>query len=291
MSAEQAPARALGTRELVDAPVGFIREHFKLLAGIALIGDAVGIIPGIIYQALSGGQPPDLLTQTEEFGRFMALTYGTVATQHLIWLVPTLALYAAVAALLDGRRPAAGEVYGVALTPRLYFTYLQRLALIAMGLLCCGVPSVAAGALLALLAPVMIHEGLGGLKAIKRAYHLVWFNPSGRFVGSTLFAVMAAGAVYLTLSAALNTAAALPSALWGFMEGFSMAAEGRTPFSEPAPLAVVIFGTALGLGARVLLDLYPAVAFTLLYREVVSRHEGEDLEAAIRGRLGDGDGG
>ena len=183
------------------------------------------------------------------------------------------------------------DSYQVATAPRVYFTYLLQGVLILLGftvgLLGCGLPGVAAALLFSLLAPVMFHEDRRGMDALGRSYELVRENPSGTFWGSTLCAALVTGGVYFGLSMAINTMAALPSTLWTATELFSSAVEGTPPIGMVLPLWLVVLGAVLGVCAQSVVSLYPAVAFTMLYREVIRRRRGDDLAEAIRARLGD----
>jgi len=279
----------IGLREILDAPVHFLRENFKPLVSIAVVGEAVAVIPIIIYQLVAGGQTPDL-TVPSEFGVYMALTYSAVGTQWLIRLLPALALYYAVKQLLDGEgAPSVGAAYQAATTPRIYFTYVLQGMIILLGFtvgsICCGAPGIAAAVLFSLLAPVMFHEGRGWMDALGRSYDLVWTNPSKKFVGSTVFAALIAGTVYFGVSMAINTMAALPSTIWTATEMFANAAAGASPTALSVPIWLVLVGAVLGVCAQSVVSLYPAVAFTMLYREVIRRRDGDDLAAAIQERL------
>lgn len=285
-----APAQPLGVREILDAPVQLIRAHFRALILVALAGEALAAVPILVYQAVSGGETPDL-TAPSELGRFLVLTYGAVGAQWLVRILPTLALYEAVRRLLDGEPVSVGEAYAAALDPRSYFTYVLRGALVGAGFLLCGVPGVIAACLFALLGPALVHEGLGWTGALQRSYELVWDNPSGRLAGSTLSAVLIAGVVFTALSFAINTIAALPGTVWTMVEVFSSASQGAAPTAYVAPAWLVLIGSGLGVVAQSVVDLYPAAVFTLIYREARRRREGGDIEAALKARLGEEPGG
>jgi len=279
----------IGLREILDAPIHFLREHFKPLISIAVVGQGVAVVPIIVYQIVSGGQTPDL-TVPSKLGGYLALTYSAVGTQWLIQILPTLALYYAVKQIMDGREaPSIGEAYQAATVPRHYFTYVIQGSIILIGFtvgaLCCGLPGMAAAVLFCLLAPVMFHEDRGWMDALNRSYQLVWENPSGKFVGSTAFAALIAGTVYIGLSTAISTLAAMPSTVWTMTEMFSGAASGAAPTAIAVPAWLVLVGAVLGVAAQSVVALYPAVAFTMLYREVIRRRDGDDLAEAIQERL------
>ena len=65
------------------------------------------------------------------------------------------------------------------------------------------------------------------------------------------------------------------------------AVEGTPPIGMVLPLWLVVLGAVLGVCSQSVVSLYPAVAFTMLYREVIRRRRGDDLAEAIRARLGD----
>ncbi len=279
-----APARPLGIRELIDSPVHVIRAHFRPLIRVALIGEALAAVPLLIYQLASGGVPPEL-SELPELGRFAALTYGAVGVQWLLRILPTLALYEAARRALDGELPAASEAYAVAAQPRCFSAYVLRGLIVGLGFLLCGLPGVAAACLLALLGPVLVHEGRGGLAAMGRSRSIVWARPAGRFAGSILSAVLIAGGITAALGFAINTIAALPGLIWTGIEIFSSASQGVAPSTYAAPIWLALTGSALGVLSQSVVDLYPAVVFTLIYREALRRSEGEDIEEALRGRL------
>ena len=279
-----APARPLGIRELIDSPVHIIRAHFRSLIGVALVGEALATIPLLIYQIVAGGASPDL-SDLSGLGRFAALTYGAVGAQWLLRILPTLALYEATRRLLDGGASPVAEVYAEATQPRRYVTYVLRGLLVGLGLLLCGVPGVAAACLLALLGPVLVHEDRGWLDALERSRSIVWARPSGRFAGSILSAVLIAGGVSAALGFAINTIATLPGLTWTAVTIFSSASQGVVPSTYATPVWLALIGSVLGVLSQSVVDLYPAVAFTLIYREALRRSEGDDIEEALRARL------
>ncbi len=276
---------SLSFAEVVDRPIGLVRQHFGRLLAVPLVVELPLAVVTALLQSRLGGLVADPANPTAVFEALVPL-YAVMLLTMVVHMFVRIAVYHAVAAALDGRSTSIGVAYGAAFSPRPALTVILGAILVAIGMFCCLAPGLILWIYFAFVIPIVLSERLAFGAALRRSMTLVGWNPTGRFAYTTQLKVVLIGLIFVLVTYSLTLLVGIPAFGWGIFNGFKMASGGGT--LEAAPLWLLLpvsLGQAL---VTAIVGLYPAVALTLLYRDTRERMEGSALEDAIRERLGEG---
>ncbi len=273
--------------QLLDAPLAFIRDHFWQLAPVSIAGMLLMAVPNMVTVAYTSG------LQGSDFGSsasVLVVTYSSMFVLMLCFLAVHLATFAQVHAVMEGRPRGLGAALLQGFSPRRYLTLVIKYAIFVAGFCLCGLPQLYFGLVLAWLAAILVHEPeTAWFAAIGRSVRLSHRSPRGGRLGNTIVRQIIAWHVIFALIGALNGVTSIPMFafqgldLWrGIMSGQAFDPQA---FQAGVPLAISLPLTLLGSVISGIAYLYPAVLFTMLYRDVRDMSEGRDLEDALAVRL------
>jgi hypothetical protein len=150
-----------------------------------------------------------------------------------------------------------------------------------VGFILCIAPGIFVFFGFLLYIPVMVHEGIFGMDALKASWDLIRYNPQRSFLrasGSKVVLLMLVGWI---LSYGLSLAIQLPIGLLQQALMFRDAtAEGGTGISTAVLLLSLPGGIISGLASSVV-QMYLGMGLGLLYFDIKRRRSGEDLEAEL----------
>ncbi|MCU0224387.1 MAG: hypothetical protein MUF27_10005 [Acidobacteria bacterium] len=276
---------SLSFADIVDRPIGIVRQHFGRLLAVPLIVELpLAALNALLQVRLFGVVPSP--ENPEAILGMLGPMYALMLLAGLVHLLVRIAVYQAVGAALDGRPPSIAEAYRTALSPRPALTVIVGALAVGVGMFCCVAPGLILWIYFAFVIPVVLYERLAFGAALRRSMTLVGWNPSKRFAYTTQLKVVLIGLIFVLVSYSLSLLIGIPAYGWGFFTMFRTAAEGGVAAEIPLWLLLLVsLGQAL---VTSIVGLYPAVALTLLYRDTRERMEGSALEGAIRERLGEG---
>ncbi len=276
---------SLSFADIVDRPIGLVRQHFGRLLAVPLVVELPLAVLTALIQVRLGGMVPNPENPEAVFGMLVPM-YALMLLAGLVHLLVRIAVYHAVGATLDGRPSSIAEAYRAALSPRPALTVILGALAVGVGMFCCLAPGLILWIYFAFVIPVVLYERLAFGAALRRSMTLVGWNPTKRFANTTQLKVVLIGLIFVLVSYSLTLLIGIPVYGWGFFHMFKMASEGGVAGVIPLWLLLLVsLGQAL---VTSIVGLYPAVALTLLYRDTRERMEGSALEDAIRERLGEG---
>lgn len=293
-----APAGARTTRllpfgMLLDQAMAWTRRHLRTL--VLPFGTALALLNGLLA-AVQAGWLHSMAGAGDEAGLVLLggclLPLLAFAVLFATWFV-FAALCAAATDAVAGREPsAAGTVRRLLAPPRLGTVFLTGL-LTGLSYLCCLLPLLYVGPLLALAVPAMTEEGVVGGRALERTVRLTRHNPGRRFLANPLVKAFVLFVVAVLISILLSLATSLPFQIvqqWmTFREAGAIDGTGLPPvwvfwIQVPAAVISAYISTAAWL--------YAAFGLALLYFDTRKRKEGMDIEEAMlaieRARLAEG---
>ncbi len=202
----------------------------------------------------------------------LVLTLGAVVLMFLLQPIGAAAILHVISEEYVGRRVSLGESLRFALTrfgPLLGTTILAGL-IIALGFMLLVVPGIIFWLNYALIAQVVVVEGLSGEPALKRSKDLVtgW---RGRVFG--IFVLV------LVLSAALGIVTAQ---MEHFLPSYTAVRDAAGRPSVQFNFVNHSFQVLVTLFMNILFSTYSTVCITLVYFDLRVRKEGYDLELAAR---------
>ena len=281
--------RVLAFGELLDTAVRSTRHHFVAIypgvaIPLALAAGAMVVLQLRVFKVfLPGSEQPvpglaDLLGGLLPFA-VAFLVYVTV------YSLGAMAMLAAAVASVTGIDLPIGRAWAWTLRPRVAWTMLLWAAAILAGTLCCIVPGVWLGIVLALVIPVMVVEQLSGGQALARSRALMRHNPERRFMTHPAVKLMAISLVGGLVSYAANLAVTLPFAAVQQIMMFRTILTNQTAQPDPAALFqswwmwLQVPQTVLGTLVTTAVSLFVSTAVALLYVDLRNRKEGRDLDA------------
>lgn len=257
--------RPLSLGEILDAAIKVYRGNALLLMKLAL---PVLIPAGIIEFVIATSALPDnaemvdgsiMVPRGEEVTYSVGLLIGTVLTM-VATMVATGALYRAVAQTYVGATVNWKEslIFGAKRFHRLMWLTLVYLVIIALGFVALVVPGIWMTAAFSCAIPVLMAEGIGGWKALKRSAALV----KGRWW-------VVFGVVFLSYLLAGIVSGAIVAVVIGFADSMS-------------PVGYTALNTGLNTLATALTTPFTVAASTVMYFDLRVRKEGFDLELLAR---------
>lgn len=169
------PIQALNYTGVLDHTLSLIRDHARLLFGIAVCLTLPSCLLGYVGGQSSGA------------GGSSSPQHGTAYIVGVIIGVPLgmavrvilkAALITAVANVCFGRTSSIGSAYRTAFRrwPAMFGTGILIALVVGFGLLCVIIPGLYLTCLFSLVAPVVVLEGLSGTKAMQRSMRLIKGN-------------------------------------------------------------------------------------------------------------------
>lgn len=275
-------------RRLIDDVVQHGRRHWRqILPSVALVQFGMGLLALLLQEpqlALAASPNPS----GEELMAFFGLLFPLLFLIFAIVIVAFSAVMVAAMDGLEGRPIDMKRAWGFSLSPKVFLTNGLTYVLVMLSAMCCFLPVLYVGPILAFVLPIMVHQGVFGGTAIKRSVELAKYNPTGRFQDYAwlhMLGVLVAGTL---VSYALSFVAQLPLMIVQVVMTVRQAAGGLldTPvvppmwLQVPTQAAVAVVTTASWI--------YWSFAICALYLEILRRRDGGDLQSAIDGMTGGG---
>jgi hypothetical protein len=264
------PLRPLGVGEVLDASFKVVRQSFKtLVICVLVVALPLNILTTLITASTSDN--PFNLDSFDATSAGAGVSSGTEAAGALLTTLLSLVLttlaaaacYRAVSAAYLGENPTWQESLRFAaerLGPLVWLSILYVIALIIPFILLV-LPGIWLAIAWSLSYPVLLHEGLGGQKALGRSFKLV----RGRW-WPTFLALLVMYLIVIVISGILGVilGAALISGL------------------DNEALAAVVYTLVNTASSLVTLPLVAAVV-TIIYFDLRVRKEGFDLQMLAQG--------
>jgi hypothetical protein len=260
----------MGLGEILDGAFKLYRANFKPIALVALaFAGPVSIVASVAVRDVNGGRglfdlasDPSLADESAGFGDTGQVILQIVSTV-VLWIVgPLIAgvVAKAVATTYLGGQLTAGEA--VRSTWRLFPALLGAKALVLLtegvGLLGCCVGALAVMALWVVVAPAIVVEGIGPIKAMRRSFRLC----SARYWPVLGIAVLS-GLITTFLANIVSGVPSFLAVVVGYKWGFPLVAIGN-------------------VATVVLVQPLTAIVATLVYFDLRIRQEGFDLQIMAR---------
>ncbi len=273
-----AMVRTLPLRLLLDEALRLARRQFLRLyppvavpvgLAAALMAVAQGSIMG--FGSVHGPSDPSL---------------GSLAGFGAAFLVYVLVLGLGNAVMLAGASAVVSgrhrQGWAWALRPRVCGTLLLYAVVVGLASLACCLPGLAVGAVLGLVVPVMVVEGVHGTAAFRRSAELMLHHPERVLHRHPVARLAVIGFVGYLLSYAVSLAVQMPFAVaFQVVALRAMAGAQGGADLETAWLLLQVPQTVLGALASQAVGLYMCCAVALFHADACRRREGADLEAAL----------
>lgn len=212
---------------------------------------------------------------------------GLIVTVLLAMVWSMLCLWAVSIAAVDvlaGRPASFWRALRRVFERKILVTLLLSLLIQSVALIFCMVPLLFTLPLLFILVPVMIHEEVYGVAAVKRSVELTRFNATGRWADSGF--IYAAGLLFIGwgISSVIGMVVQLPFMIFQQYYIWNETLSGRQV--DIVQLTEKLSGIQIpvqmvNVFAQLLGWFYWAIAAVALYQEIRRRREGHDLAAAI----------
>ena len=277
---------------LVDEAMRRVRQNFRTIypsiaIPLALLSTVSAVLQVLWMQRLfkeSGGEVPNPLSMWsfETLGVGLLLGLGIV--------VGINALQKAAVDATAGRPVDLRQAWRFAVRPAVLGTLVLQFLLILGSMVFCLVPVLYVAPLLSFVMPVMAEEGTFLGQALSRSAELTRYNPQKQFLDMPLVKSLALMLIVVLLSYATAFLVGLVFQLPMLIDIFRKASAGAEPGLEamtkwawlqiPSQLIQVLL--------NVVLYMYSAFGFALLYFDTRNRKEGADLAAEIDTVFGPG---
>ena len=260
--------------EIIDLPAMLLRRPLRRLFEITFVGLVVAGAPSMVIAVMVGARgiaSPEVVSLAVPLAAVWAFFAG-IATQ--------LAAFAAVRAVLDGRKPGFLEAWKEALLPRRILTTTAAGVVTLLGVCLCVIPGLWFSVMLSLVAPILIDEPERGMDAMARSWSLISFRPHGeRGVWVEVVGVLLVG---LLISGSLHSIAQVPSAVYQALRNMERAAGGT--LLTGMPISMVLFQAVTGVLGWIfdsLSAIYQAGMMLLMFRKAREVREAPLLERAF----------
>jgi hypothetical protein len=273
--------------QLLDDALGWSRRHLKTIflpsaLPIAFTVGCVVLIQGLWFSQMgvSPGSAADPL-------KMMA---GSLVLMLAVFVLLVVQMGGYVAMIVAASRAVAGqpvsmvEAWIFAFRLRTLGTVILTGLLLFAGYMCCCLPGIYIGLLLALIVPVMTLESIFGPDAMVRSRELASHNPSGRFAADprVKIFVMTVVGYLISYGVGLVVQLALAGVQWAVMWRLMSRGENADPAAVGAQMAwIQAPANMIGTCVQLLMHLYISFGLALLYFDLKQRREGSDLEAAL----------
>ncbi len=269
-------------RFLLDEAIRLSRQHFRSIywpvaIPIAVVATLISALQafwfGRVMEDLGASQPP-LLSPAVLVSSFVYL---------LLMVVAYNAMQVAAVDALAGRPVDMGRAWRFTLQPRVLGTLVIWYVCTIAAVLCCIVPGLYVGPLLAFVPQAMIEEGRFGPAALSRSAELTRYNPNRQIAESPLVKIFLLFLVGIMVSYVIAILVALPFQIPMYLDIFRQAASGEEAMLERMPFYMWLQVPAQFLNALASTAIYLYLCFgtALLFFDTRGRKEGLDLRAAI----------
>jgi len=266
---------------LLDRAMAWTRRH--LVSVVLPLGIPVAVLnalmaavqAGMMSSVLDPGGTPEAATAA--MGCVLPLMLLVVLAGSAVFY--SAITVSAVDAVAGREVSAKGSLRLVLELPVLGTLFLLGL-FTGVSYLCCLLPVLYVGPLLALTIPAMVEENLRGMDAIQRSARLTRYNPRGRFLANPLTKAFVLFAVSFLLSLLLSIATSMP---FQIAQQWMMFREVGGGAAAPPSWIFWLQVPASALSSLVssAVWLYASFGLALLFHDTRRRKEGLDLEAAI----------
>jgi hypothetical protein len=307
---EVRPTSPRDLRELLDAPLTFLREQGRPLLPVLVAGPLAAALPLNLGPLLQG-----LFSLGGKEGEIIGLMVGTLATYFtslaalVIYGLHELAVLAALRAHREGRLLSVREAWKQGITANLVVAGILKYLVLYVSVLCCGFPALYTALVMIPFIPMVAMarpewvrvRGRDELrpndaaKALRRCFTYAHHKPDPGQKGATsLFTwtrLIVVAHALLFVAMPITALANLPTVVITGLHAFRKVASGINPedisalgFGLPIylnlPLSIL---AACGAGIG---NVYQTLLGIQTFEDLRDSVDGEDIEAALDARLG-----
>lgn len=305
---EVQPTSPRDLRELLDAPLDFLRQHGRSLLPVMVAGPLLAAIPlnvGPLITTLAsfGGT-------TTQLAGVMAgaiATYATAFLATVIYALNELAVLAAIRGIREGRVLTVKEAWQTGVTANLVIALLVKGALTYIAALACVLPIFYAMLVLIPFVPMMamsppepmvvrgkeVMRPLDPMKALQRCFAWVHHKPDLTRPGATSMTTWTRLIVVLHAMAfvalPIMTLANLPTGIASGIFAFRKIASGINPedigaLSFTLPVYINLPLSLLAAVGNSMASAYQLLVGVAVYEDLRDSVTGQDIEAALDAR-------
>lgn len=274
----------LNLDDIIDRPVGLIRDRFRSLVIIPLAGGLPLALLSAVSQWLAGLNQTHSQPNPEDLAN-VGLVLLLVPVSLVIQMLMALATFGAIQDLLAGTPITLKGAYRRAFQARYFFTYMFSMLMIFCGFMCC-IPGIAMAIGFGMLIPTMLAEDCSFRNGMLRSWNLTFYVPGGKLGQSAAIRVILVGVVYFAVTYSTTALLQLPLLLaHGFTEMKKvMAGQGSQEFGQ-AQIMISAASAVIQALINAAMTTYTACALTLLYRDARERYEGVELGRQLDERI------
>ncbi|MFL6193043.1 MAG: hypothetical protein ACJ75H_02635 [Thermoanaerobaculia bacterium] len=266
---------------LLDEALRQARRHFRAIyprvaIPVALLATAVALIQASWFSRLTG----DIANMRASF--WNPAYIGLVAVYSLLLMIAYNTLQVAAVDAIAGRPIDMKRAWRFTIRGKVLLTLALWYLLTFAAMICCCLPAVVVGPLLAFVPAVMVDEGRFLADSLSRSADLTWSHPQGRWTEMALLKVIVLFVVGFLLAYLIGLLVSLPFQLPMYLDMFRKAAAGEDIMPRmgtwvwlqvPAQLLNALASTAI--------YLYLCFGTALLFFDTRDRKEGADLRSQI----------
>lgn len=266
-------------RLLIDEAIRQSRRHFRALylpvaIPVAVLATMVTVAQALWFPSLMRGDASSL-GMLPGIYLLMFIYLGII-------LIAYMALQVGVIDALNGRAVDMKRAWSFAMRGRVLGTLVLGYMAFIASFLCCCLPVLYVGPLVALLPPIMVDEGRSGADVFRRSADLINYDPGQGFFERPIVKVFLFLFVGVLISYLLGLLVALPFQIPMYIDIFRQAASGQDAMPNvsrwiwlqvPAQFLNALVSTAV--------YVYMAFGVALLFYDTRGRKEGVDLRSEI----------
>lgn len=266
---------------LLDEAWRLARRHFKAIypwvaIPVTLMATVVALVQATWFSRLTG-DIANLRTPLWSPGYI-----GLTVVYSLLLMIAYNTMQVAAVNAVAGRPIDMKQAWRFTIQPRVLLTLFLWYLLTFAALICCCLPAVVVGPLLAFVPAVMVDEGLFIANALSRSANLTWNHPQGRWTEMPLLKVILLFVVGLLLAYAVGLVVSLPFQLPMYIDMFRKAAAGEDIVPRVATWVwLQVPAQILNALASTAVYLYLCFGTSLLFFDTRDRKEGSDLRSQI----------
>ena len=268
-------------RRLIDDVVLHGRRHWlQILPSVALMQFGIGLLALLLQEkqlqlAESPNPSPD-----EVFGLF-AVIFPVLFIVMAVYMVAFSAVMVACMDALDGRPVNMARAWGFSLRPKVFLTNSLVWVLTTLSALCCILPVFVVGPILTFTLPLMVHRDIYGFKAVGESIELAKYNPTERWRDSAFLHILGVLGAGVLVNYAVSMLVQLPLIVMQGVMTFRQASSGDLTTTPVPPLWMQVPTQAMVALVTTASWIYWCFGIAALYREVLRRKDGGDLQDAI----------
>src|SRR5215210_6378857 len=213
-------------RVLLDEALRQARRHFRAIyprvaIPVALIATAVALIQASWFSRLTG----DIANMRASF--WNPAYIGLVAVYSLLLMIAYNTLQVAAVDAIAGRPIDMKRAWRFTIRGKVLLTLALWYLVTFAAMICCCLPAVVVGPLLAFVPAVMVDEGRFLADSLSRSADLTWSHPQGRWTEMALLKVIVLFVVGILLAYLIGLLVSLPFQLPMYLDMFRKAAAGE----------------------------------------------------------------